>query len=173
MKTKIFTIFSAATWIAVSAIAQGSGAAAGGGSAASGAATGGLKPVAPPTGAPVPTDAGNISPVNPSRFPNGNTPVVGGGLGANNLGFGTNNITLGTNAVGLIGSNQFSIRSNNLSNLSPTGRTNGASVTLTNGNAVLIGSGPNGGATFVTPNQPNVIFVNPENGNNAILINPK
>lgn len=63
--------------------------------------------------------------------PNGNTPVVGGGLGANNTGIASNNLSLGTNTIG-IGSNQFAIRSNNIGTnfLTPTGRTNSNSILL-------------------------------------------
>jgi hypothetical protein len=165
MKIKYFATVSLAAFLALAANGQGAGGAAGG-SAGVGTSSGGTAPGTtggfggnsvsiapganqnnPTTGAPTPSNPGNISPVNPVRNPNGNTPVVGGGLGANNIGMGTNNLALGTNnAIGTIGSNQFAIRSNNFNSLrnnnnllTPTGRTNGNAVFLTtNGNAVLI-----------------------------------
>jgi hypothetical protein len=86
--------------------------------------------------------------VQPPLNPNGNTPVVGGGVGINNTSMASNNLGLGTNSGLGIGSNQFAVRTNSLGNtnsLTPTGRSTngfnnlpGGTPVGTNGNAILI-----------------------------------
>jgi hypothetical protein len=82
------------------------------------------------------------NPQSPIQNPNGNSPVVGAGLGANNLGMATNNLGVSTNGLGM-GQNQFGIRSNNGVAQSPilsnnAVRPNTLTPTGTNNNRILL-----------------------------------
>ena len=94
-------------------------------------------------GNPIPGNVTITPPVNP------NTPVVGGGIGANNLNMGSNNVALGTNDLGNLGSNQFALRTNGL------------------GTNFLTPTGPNGSG-FLSNNIPVTPLIN----SNGILLNP-
>lgn len=161
MKIKILTTVSVAAMLAWAAAGQ-SGAGASGSSSASGTVGGtGVTGTSPGNSGginsgvnsgTIPGTTPSLPPNNPNLQPplnaNGNTPVVGGGIGINNTSMASNNLGLGTNSGIGIGSNQFAVRTNSFGNtnfLTPTGRTNGFNAPPvggipvgTNGNAILI-----------------------------------
>lgn len=153
MKITILTTFAVSALLAIAAHGQGAGGAGGAGAGGTagagtgGAATSGSTGIG--TAGGVQTAPGNnnngvtpgvVTPANPNPAVtitppvNPNTPVVGGGMGANNLNMGPNNLSMGTNRLTL-GSNQFALRTNGLNlgtnSLAPTG-SNGSRYFLSN-----------------------------------------
>ena len=168
MKIKIVAAIAVTAFLVMGANGQGTGGA--GGAGAGGTAGSGIAGTATGTA----TSGGvvngvNTVPNNPSGIYSGvvtpipnqdnrnilvtppvnpNTPIVGNGMGANNIGLGLNNLALATNNV-RVGSNQFALRTNGLgkNNLTPTG--------------------PNGSG-FLSNSLP----PNPNASTNIILLNP-
>jgi hypothetical protein len=175
MKINILATIALTALLAVSANGQGAGGAGGAGAGGtSGTGTGGTAtsgttgtgtssgvnsvPNNPAVVNPrinsgvvtVPPNQDNVNQGNITLAPpvNPNTPVVGNGMGANNLNLGSNNLAIGTNGLGL-GSNQFALRTNGLGTnfLTPTG---------------------SNGSGFLSNN----VFINPTASTNRVLLNP-
>jgi hypothetical protein len=171
MKIKILATIAVAASLAIAANGQGAGGAGGAGGSGAGAggtAGAGTSGTSGSVGGAPATSGGGINsgvngvtvngsivtPANPNpgvQLPppvNPNTPIVGQGMGANNMTLGSNNLAMGTNAVGL-GSNQFALRTNGL------------------GTNFLAPTGPNGSRILS-----NNIPVNPPAATNSILLRP-
>ena len=167
MKIKIVAAVAVTALLVIGANGQGAGGAGGtAGSGTGGTATGGATGTGTSGGV---VNGVNAVPNNPSGINSGvvtpipnqgnrnilvtppvnpNTPIVGNGMGTNNLSLGSNSLALGTNNLRL-GSNQFALRTNGL------------------GKNFLTPTGPNGSG-FLSNSLP----PNPNASTNIILLNP-